>query len=55
MPVKKAGLDGDTLRVLQRVLSMPPKHHDEMKIGKPAQKKRRKPKDRASSSKPQSA
>ncbi|MEJ0069579.1 MAG: hypothetical protein WDO24_13550 [Pseudomonadota bacterium] len=55
MPAKKPDLDADTLRVLKRVLSMPPKHHDEMKVGTPTKKKKRDPKGRAASSKPQGA
>jgi hypothetical protein len=32
---KKPDLDEATLRIARRMLSMPPKPHDEMKIGNP--------------------
>ncbi|MDP1730177.1 MAG: hypothetical protein Q8L54_03170 [Devosia sp.] len=47
--MKKPKLDLKTIEVLKRVLAMPPKPHDEMKVG---QSKKRKPKAPASSSKP---
>lgn len=52
---KKTDLDDNTLDVMRRMLSMPPKRHEEMKVGRPAKKKKRGPKDRASSSKQRSA
>jgi hypothetical protein len=52
---KKISLDDATVRVMKQVLAMPPKRHEEMKIGRPANKKKRSPKDRASSSKPRTA
>ena len=52
---KKVKLDADTIRVMQQVLAMPPKRHDEMKVGRPAQSKKRGPKDRASSAKRRTA
>jgi hypothetical protein len=55
MTNKKAGLDDATVNVMKRVLAMPPKPHKEMKVGRPANKKKRGPKDHASSSKPRSA
>lgn len=54
MATKKSGLDAATLKVVQQVLAMPPKPHENMKVGR-APKKKRDPKGRASSSKPQSA
>lgn len=48
-------LDDATLRVMKRMLSTPPKPHEEMKVGRPANKKRRGPKDPAASSKPRIA
>lgn len=51
---KKPKLDKATERLLRKVLAMPPKPHDEMKVGRPS-KKRRGPKGRASSSKRRSA
>ena len=55
MTGKKPKLDVTTLKVLKQVLALPPKHHDEMKVGRPAPKKKRDTKDRASSSKPPTA
>jgi len=55
MPNKKGALDEATLRIVKRMLSMPPKPHEDMKIGRAAKKKKRGPKDRASSSKPSNA
>jgi hypothetical protein len=52
---KKVELDPATVNLVKRVLAMPPKHHDEMKVGRPASKKKRGPKARASSSKRRSA
>lgn len=52
---KKPALDAATLAIVKRVLEMPPKHHEDIKVGRPASKKKRKPKARASSSKPQNA
>lgn len=49
---KKPKLDATTIDVLKHVLAMPPKPHGEMKVGRPANKAKRGPKDRASSSKP---
>jgi len=51
MAKKKLDLDADTIRIMQQVLAMPPKPHEEMKIGRPSQKKRRGSKGRASSAK----
>jgi hypothetical protein len=48
MSNKKPELDEATIRVAKRLLSMPPKPRDEMKVGRPpGKKKRRRPKDRA--------
>ena len=56
MTSKKPDLDKATIEVARRVLQMPPKPHDEMKVGRPAvKKKKRGPKDRASSAKQRSA
>jgi hypothetical protein len=52
---RRIQFDAATLRVMKRVLTMPPKRHEEMKVGRPANRKKRGPKDRASSSKPRSA
>ena len=48
---KKPKLDDATMRVLKKMLAMPPKPHDEMKVGRPANSKKRGPKGRASSAK----
>ena len=48
-------LDPATLDVVNRVLAMPPKKNEELKVGRPRSKKKRDPKGRASSSKPHSA
>lgn len=56
MPKQKAPLDPATTQLLKRMLAMPPKPHDEMKVGRPANtKKKRGPKGRAASSKPSGA
>lgn len=52
---KKPKLDATTLKVLKQVLALPPKHHEEMKVGRLAPKKKRDPKGRASSAKRQTA
>jgi hypothetical protein len=36
---RKLDLDDATLQIAQRMLNMPPKPHDEMKIGKGKQRK----------------
>lgn len=51
MATKQPRLDAATIKVVKQVLAMPPKPHEDMKIGRPTQKKKRGPKDRASSSK----
>ena len=51
---KKADLDPETVNVVKRILAMPPKPHDEMKVGRRKKKKQRGSKDRAASSKPHS-
>jgi hypothetical protein len=51
----KPKLDAATVRVIQKVLAMPPKPHDEMKVGRPAKKKKRGIKGPAVSAKPRSA
>lgn len=53
MATRKPNLDAATVTVMKRMLAMPPKLHEDMKVGRPAKKKKRGPKDRASS--PQSA
>ncbi|WP_422000666.1 hypothetical protein [Reyranella sp.] len=55
MASKKPDLDDATVRILKRVLAMPPKHHDDMKVGRPKSKKRAAPKGRAASAKPRNA
>ena len=55
MTDKKLKLDDATVRVMERMLNTPPKQHDEMKVGRTPKKKKRDPKDRASSSKRRSA
>lgn len=52
---KNHKLDAATIRVMEKMLATPPKPHNEMKVGRPAKKKKRDPKDRASSSKRRSA
>jgi hypothetical protein len=51
---KKIELDPETASIAKRLLSLPPKHHDEMKVGR-LQKKKRTPKGRASSAKQRNA
>lgn len=56
MPGKAPKLDEATVKVLKRMLAMPPKPHDQMKVGRPSPaKKKRAPKGRASSAKTRSA
>jgi hypothetical protein len=55
MTHKKSGLDPATVNLVKRVLAMPPKPHDEIKVGRPERKKKRGPKARAASAKPRSA
>jgi hypothetical protein len=55
MADKKPDLDAATVRILKRMLAMPPKHHDDMKVGRPKAKKRAATKGRAASSKPRTA
>jgi hypothetical protein len=40
MAAKKPDLDESTLRIMERMVNMPPKPHDEMKIGKRSGKKK---------------
>jgi hypothetical protein len=47
---KKPDLDAPTLQIAQRLLRMPPKPHEEMKIGRP-----RNPKHKNSQRKPKAA
>jgi hypothetical protein len=48
MAVKKPDLDEATLRIMERMMKMPPKPHDEMKIGARRKKtKREKEKQRS--------
>jgi hypothetical protein len=45
MAKRPAGIDQATLRVMERMVRMPPKPHDEMKLGKkPNAKKKPSPK-----------
>lgn len=55
MAAKKPKLDEATLKVVRQVLAMPPKHNADLKLGRPAKKKKRSSKDRASSAKRRSA
>ena len=55
MTSKKTDLDAATVRVLKQVLAMPPKPHDEMKVGRAAKKKQRDSKGRAASAKRRTA
>jgi hypothetical protein len=52
MSSKKTDLDEATLHVLKKVLALPPRHHDEIKVGRPA--KGTKPKAKGSKTKPAS-
>lgn len=53
MKNKKAPLDPGTAHLVKRLMQMPPKPHDAMKVGRPANsKKRRDPKGRDVSAKP---
>jgi hypothetical protein len=55
MSGKKIDLDDATVRIIRNVLAMPPKHHDEIKGGRPAKKKQRSTKGRAASAKRRTA
>jgi hypothetical protein len=55
MAAKKPKLDEATLKIVRQVLAMPPKHNVDLKLGRPAKKKKRGPKGRASSAKQRSA
>jgi hypothetical protein len=53
---KKPKLDDATIQIMRRVLSAPPKPHDEMKVGRPsAKKKKGLAKGPSASAKPRSA
>jgi hypothetical protein len=52
---KKSDLDPATQAIVKRVLAMPPKPHEEMKIGRAKKKTKRGPKDRASFAKRRTA
>jgi hypothetical protein len=52
-PEKRPDLDEPTLRIAQRMLSMPPKRHEDMKIGKPIPKRAKNPAKRLDAEKPQ--
>jgi hypothetical protein len=54
MVSKKPDLDKTTVDIIKRVLAMPPKPHEAMRVGRPAAKKKRSPKGRASFAKPPS-
>lgn len=53
MARKKTKLDPATEELARRVLAMPPKHNDDLRVGRG--KEKRPIKDRAASSKPDSA
>lgn len=55
MARKKSALDGATVNILKRMLAMPPKHHDDMKVGRPKSRTRAATKGRAASAKPRTA
>jgi hypothetical protein len=48
--MNKPQVDENTLRTMQELLRQPPKHHDEMKLGKPRGKKAKSPKRRVQKS-----
>lgn len=52
---KKSDLDPKTQDIVKRLLAMPPKPHDEMKVGRQKKKAKRGPKGRAASSKRRTA
>lgn len=55
MTSKEPDLDEATVRILKRVLAMPPKHHGDMKVGRPKGKKRAALRGRATSARPRTA
>lgn len=52
MTGKKSQLDDVTAAVLKKVLAMPPKPHDQMKVGRTSSAKKRVTRSRAASAKP---
>jgi hypothetical protein len=52
MDGKDTKLDETTVAIAKRLMEMPPKPHDEMRVGRPSPKKARGSKGRASSSTP---
>ena len=55
MSKKPPSLDKATAELAKRVLRLPPKAQEDLKVGRPAKEKKREPKGRASSSKPRDA
>ncbi len=56
MAKKTRELDAATLEVVKRVLAMPPKQNEELKLGRPPKRrKKRNAKSRDASSKPRNA
>ncbi len=55
MSGKKPDLDDATVAIMRRLLATPPKHHDDMKVGRPKNKKRAAAKGRAASARPRTA
>lgn len=55
MTEKKHMLDPGTADLVKKLLALPPKQHKQMKLGRTTDKKKRGPKDRASSSKRRTA
>lgn len=55
MTSKKSEIESGTVEVMRRLLAMPPKPHEEMKVGRAAPKKKRGSKGRASSAKRRNA
>jgi len=52
---KKQKLDKATINIMQRLLNMPPKVHEDMKVGRTRKKKKRGSSTRAASSKQRNA
>jgi hypothetical protein len=55
MSGKKTELDEATVNIVKKLLAMPPKHHDEMKVGRAKSKKQRSAKGPAASAKRRTA
>lgn len=55
MATRKPKLDAATIEVVKRVLELPPKRNEELKVGREPKGKKRSLKGRASASKPKDA